>query len=64
MTEIVMLVWLGDVVHNVSFLLRLLLVGCVLAAAVMWVLSDLYDYADTRTRALVWPLAFSSRLWR
>ena len=33
MTEIVMLVWLGDVADNVSFLLGLLLAGGVLVAA-------------------------------
>ena len=59
MTEIVMLVWLGDVAHNVSFLLGLLLAGCVLVAAVMWVLADFYNYAYARARRLVWPTAVS-----
>ncbi len=57
MTEIVMLVWLGDVAHNVSFLLGLLLAGCVLVAAVMWVLADFYNYDYARARRLVWPVA-------
>lgn len=58
MTEIVMLVWLGGVVHNVSFLLRLLLAGCVLVAA-MLVLVDVYDYDYARARRLVWPAVVS-----
>lgn len=54
MTEIVMLVWLGDVAHNVSFLLGLLLAGCVFVAAVMWVQADCYGYDYQFPRALVW----------
>ncbi len=59
MTEIVMLVWLGDVAHNVSFLLGLLLAGCVLVAAVMWVLVDVYYYDYAHARRLVRPTAVS-----
>lgn len=63
MTEIVMLVWLGDVAHNVSFLLGLLLlVGCVLVAAVMWVLADFYNYDYARARRLVWPVAVGATI--
>ena len=42
MTEIVMLVWLGNVARSVSFMLALLLAGGVLVAAVMWGLADCY----------------------
>ena len=63
MTEIVMLVWLGDVAHNVSFLLGLLLlVGCVLVAAAMWVLADFYNYDYARARRLVWPVAVGATI--
>ena len=62
MTEIVMLVWLGDVAHNVSFLFGLLLAGCVLVAAVMWVLSDFYNYDYARARRLVWPVAVGATI--
>ena len=65
MAEIVMLVWLGDVAHSVSFMLGLLLAGCVLVAAVMWVLIA----TAMITRCLAdlfggWPWRPSSRLWR
>ena len=62
MTEIVMLVWLGDVAHNVSFLLGLLLVGCVLAAAVMWVLADFYNFDCAHARRLAWPVAVGATI--
>ena len=62
MTEIVMLVWLGDVAHNVSFLLGLLLAGCGLVAAVMWVLADSYNYDYARARRLVWPAALGTAI--
>ena len=62
MTEIVMLVWLGDVAHNVSFLFGLLLAGCVLVAAVMWVLADFYNYDYARARRLVWPVAVGATI--
>ena len=50
MAEIVMLLWRGDVAHNVYFLLGLPLAGGVLVAAVMWVLAvcDGYDYQVPR----------------
>ena len=62
MTEIVMLVWLGDVAHNVSLLLGLLLAGGVLVAAVMWVLADFYNYDYARARRLVWPVAVGATI--
>ena len=52
MIEIVMLVWLGDVADNVSFLLGLLLAGCVLAA-VMLVLIAVDDAGYAPPRGLV-----------
>lgn len=61
MTEIVMLVWLGDVAHNVSFLLGLLLAGGVLAAA-MWALVDVYDYDYARACRRVWPAAVGATI--
>ena len=62
MTEIVMLVWLGDVAHNVSFLLGLLLAGGVLVAAVMWVLADCYGYDYASARRLVWSVAVGATI--
>lgn len=61
MTEIVMLVWLGDVARSVSFMLALLLLGCVLAAA-MWALVDIYDYDYARARRRVWPAAVGATI--
>lgn len=61
MTEIVMLVWLGGVAHNVSFLLGLLLAGGVLAAA-MWALVDVYDYGYARACRRVWPAAVGATI--
>ena len=52
MTEIVMLVWLGDVAHNVSFMLALLLLGCVLAAVIILTTEGIYGYAYKFPRAL------------
>ena len=63
MTEIVMLVWLGDVAHNVSFLLGLLLlVGFVLVAAVMGALADCYGYDYASARRLVWSVAVGATI--
>ena len=62
MTEIVMLVWLGDVAHNVSFLLVLLLLGGVLAAVVMGVLADFDNYDYARARRLVRPVAVGATI--
>ena len=60
MAEIMMLVWLGDVARSVSFLLGLLLLaGCVLVAAALWVLVDVYDYDYARACRLVRPTAVS-----
>ena len=59
MTEIVMLVWLGDVARSVSFMLALLLLGCVLAAA-MLVLADCYCYAYQFRPALVWGVSVAA----
>ena len=53
MTEIVMLVWLGNVARSVSLMLALLLAGGVLVAAVMWVLADCYGYDYQVPRGLV-----------
>jgi uncharacterized membrane protein len=61
MTEIMMLVWLGDVAHNVSFLLGLLLAGCVLVAA-MWALVDVYEYDYARACRRVWPAAVGATI--
>ena len=58
MTEIVVLVWLGDVARSASFLLGLLLAGCVLvAAAALWVLVAVYDYDYARACRRVRPTA-------
>ena len=54
MTEIVMLVWLGDVARSVSFMLALLLLGCVLAAAIILTTEGIYGYADKVPPTLVW----------
>ena len=65
MTEIVMLLWLGDVAHNVSFLLGLLLAGGVLVAA-MWALVYVYDYDYdydyARACRRVWPAAVGATI--
>lgn len=61
MTEIVMLVWLGDVAHNVSLMLALLFLGCVLVAA-MWALVDVYDYDYARACRRVWPAAVGATI--
>ena len=60
MTEIVMLVWLGDVADNVSFLLGLLLAGGALVAAVMWVPADCYGYDYQFRPALVWGVSVAA----
>lgn len=61
MTEIVMLVWLGDVAHNVSFLLGLLLVvGLVTGACIAVVYVYDYDYARACRR--VWPAAVGATI--
>lgn len=53
MTEIVMLVWLGDVARSVSFMLALLLLGCVLAAVIVLTTEGIcgYDYKFPRALA-------------
>ena len=61
MTEIVLLVWLGGVAHNVSFLLGLLLAGGVLVAA-MWAMVDIYEYDYARARRRVWPVAVGAAI--
>ena len=53
MTEIVMLVWLGDVASNVSFLLGLLLVVGLTAGACMAVLVAADDAGYAPPRGLV-----------
>ena len=60
MTEIVMLVWLGDVARSVSFMLALLLLGCVLAAAVMLAPADCYGYDYQVPRGLVRGVAVAA----
>ena len=64
MTEIVMLVWLGDVAHNVSFLLGLLLVVGLATGACIAVLFavDGYNYDYARARRLVWPVAVGATI--
>ncbi len=53
MTEIVMLVWLGDVARSVSFMLALLLLGCVFAAVIVLTTEGIcgYDYKFPRALA-------------
>lgn len=61
MTEIVMLMWLGDVAHNVSFLLGLLLVvGLATGAGIAVVYVYDYDYARACRR--VWPAAVGATI--
>ena len=57
MTEIVMLVWLGDVARSVSFMLALLLLGCVLAAVIVLTTEGIYGYDYKFPRALAWWVA-------
>ena len=54
MTEIVMLVWLGDVARSVSFMLALLLLGCVLAAGIILTTEGIYGYDYKFPPTLVW----------
>ena len=61
MTEIVMLLWLGDVAHNVYFLLGLPLAGGVLVAAV-WAQVDVYDYDYARACRRVWQAAVGATI--
>ena len=57
MTEIFMLVWLGDVARSVSFMLALLLLllGCVLAAVAILTTED-YQFRP----ALVWGVSVAA----
>ena len=54
MTEIVMLVWLGGVARSVSFMLALLLLGCVLAAVTILTTEAVYGDDYQFRPALVW----------
>lgn len=60
MTEIVMLVWLGDVAHNVSFLLGLLLAGGVLVAVTILTMENIYGYDYPFRPALVWGVSVAA----
>ena len=64
MTEIVMLVWLGDVANNVAFMLGLLLLLCCVfaaaLAAVMLVPDDCYGYDYQVPRGLVRGVAVAA----
>ena len=62
MTEIVMLVWLGDVARSVSFMLALLLLGCVLAAVTILTTEAIYGDDYARARRLVWPVAVGATI--
>ena len=60
MTEIVMLVWLGDVARSVSFMLALLLLGCVLAAVAILTTEAIYGYDYQFRPALVRGVAVAA----
>ena len=60
MTEIVMLVWLGDVARSVSFMLALLLVVGLTAGACIAVLAAGDGYEPSRR--LVWPVAVGATI--
>ena len=60
MTEIVMLVWLGDVARSVSFMLALLLLGCVLAAVTILTTEAIYGYDYQVPRGLVRGVAVAA----
>ena len=62
MTEIVMLVWLGDVARSVSFMLAslLLLLGCVLAAVTILTTEAIYGYDYQFRPALVWGVSVAA----
>ena len=59
MTEIVMLMWLGDVARSVSFMLALLLLGCVLAAVILTT-EAVYGYDYQFRPALVWGVSVAA----
>ena len=59
MTEIVMLMWLGDVARSVSFMLALLLLGCVLAATILTA-EAVYGYDYQFRPALVWGVSVAA----
>lgn len=60
MTEIVMLVWLGDVARSVSFVLGLLLAGCVLVAVIILTTEGIYGYDYKLPPALVWGVSVAA----
>ena len=60
MTEIVMLVWLGDVARSVSFMLALLLLGCVLAAVAILTTEAIYGHDYQFRPALVWGVSVAA----
>ena len=62
MTEIVMLMWLGDVARSVSFMLALLLLllGCVLAAVTILTTEAIYGYDYQVPRGLVRGVAVAA----
>ena len=60
MTEIVMLVWLGGVARSVSFMLALLLLGCVLAAVTILTTEAVYGYDSQFRPALVWGVSVAA----
>ena len=60
MTEIVMLVWLVDVARSVSFMLALLLLGCVLAAILILTGPGFYAYDYQVPRGLVRGVAVAA----
>ena len=60
MTEIVMLMWLGDVARSVSFMLALLLLGCVLAAVTILTTEAIYGDDYQFRPALVWGVSVAA----
>ena len=60
MTEIVMWVWLGGVARSGSFMLALLLLGCVLAAVTILTTEAVYGYDYQFRPALVWGVSVAA----
>ena len=60
MTEIVMLVWLGDVAHNVSLMLGLLLLFCGLGTLIVLSMGGMYDYEYKLFHGLARPVVACS----
>ena len=62
MTEIAMLVWLGDVAHNVALMLWLLLLCCVFAAVLMLTWPGFYEHDYKVPRGLVGSVAVGAAI--